>query len=1388
MGFYGNLANVARTTFSFDKTYSTHFEMVLKEASDQVFVGRYVLLDYDHEDDVNDDIYKLTQLVQYLIKTDLTFNWKKKKKIDNKYRQAYTGEEITLNNDTYYILIGGDSASLQNPKLLKGTVEQTVDLEESISDWYNSHYYIDKKIFSSVGRGWDSTVWQKTYKDNDLAYVMIAELNGVVPTVDILNDPPVWLSGIEIPDENTNPDEYDKYDYRIHHMVPYFDEEDRTNLHYNLHVQSPWKFGIGDITGLPENKGDKVSLHYTKSEKDDYSYGIGKTGTAVDTIKFDFALPSIGNALNNIKDLLYGKDYYQGEQRDKPYWEENINPIHQGETIDVDENTKIFYNGITYYPDLNPGAFTSVAGALNTLYTALGSNITDSYIVKNGEKCFPEGYIYYASYAQLIGLSDVDSNYVSTEGVDTNSDNKYYWYQYNDIDNYDPKKKYRILEGYPSYNKVLLALGQQTADALDLVSNLQNLANEKVGSPGSLMFTDSDYRTGGATLVGDDAIIVNEPTYSTQRNYLPYPNWSMTSSNGGKIYGQIKENELTFTVTDKKTFTVEGTATAYTEEIIATNVYLPQGTYSFTGVPEEAANISCYLMAIKDDTDTRNDFRISSGGKAEINITSDDFYFDVVKICVDEGASFDVAVEFTPMIKLATDTSTEYIPYQNEYEINIEHKKTELDKTNELYGSSNLWTPLIDDYGHVIGINPVDLPNYYSKILLRNESQSGKVSEITLTPTKDGDLLDLTQIDGMNFRTEKEDNKTKILFRPTVDVNYIESEPIFQTEEPNINNESKWRRFPIVSGIEFSQELNSLDVRARQIPFPVSHISIASRPTLTQEAGNGQQVVTPIEFDWGSTTNPGLNGITGIYEPEYRAYTDTASNTTLPTRILTFSPADNIIKLGIWQDGSQIDPTNIADARRIIIGHGKPANLHNKNLIVGEVNNLINRQESRIPNIITTTSEDGKTSINKFKTPQEIIEYSDPITETINMTSASDSNGIFSTLSLKLDKAGHVIDMKEINVKLIWDSLVKGFLEPKAITPFTTYFYHNRPLEGKRDDKTAEEQSLIYNYGAYCVGDRIYLNEGESIYNYMFIGIRTGILGNSPGGSGLSFQWIPSAVFQKSSGNTVRVTYSHVKDVYAVSLFWSKDSSGREYFEIVGNTCIYPSYNTNDYRTADGHIGSSFQMRSTAGVRQYARSGVFYSKVAPDANGKIANESENVRAESVFATVASDKFSNPQNWKRYSRSGSAGNYTYTKVMKDNNTQYTLKDYLGWRIENDGRTYHPWERRVESNGRISTSMYIDTQEDKEYYIRDMGANDGDGYWYDALGHTLAVSTARWVGIRQFVGFGPSFANSIGPVDDVDPFDGGEEGSDEESVNTSTSDSESTYYSDGSGSGE
>lgn len=1177
MGFYGNLANVARTTFSFDKTYSTHFEMVLKEASDQVFVGRYALLDYDYRDEKDDGVYKLVQIVEWLRTNHLGADWEIVKKSGDIWEEiafnpdtsATQNKSITLVNGNYYIVVDGEG-SFESPLLYRcdgdtktqikfGDGEGEASLPKSISNWYKSHYQIDEKIFNSVGRGWDSTVWQKTYKGDNLAYIMIAELNGVVPTIDILNDPPVWLSGIEIPDENTNPDEYNKYDYRVHHMAPYFDKEDRTNLHYNLHVQSPWKFGIGEITGLPENKGDKISLNYTKSEKDDYSYGVGKTGTAVDTIKFDFALPSIGNALSNIKDLLYGKDYYQGELRDQPYWEENINPVNQGKTIKVNENTKIFYNGITYYPDLNPGAFTSVAGALNTLYTALGSNITNSYITKeDGLNYFPEGYIYYASYNELTeenDLKDVNSDYVSTEGIDTDSEGwknkKYYWYQYNDIDNYDPKKKYRILEGYPSYNKVLLALGQQTADALDLVSNLQNLANEKVGSPGSLMFTDSDYRTGGATLVGDDAIIVNEPTYSTQRNYLPYPNWFMTGDNGGKIYGQIKEKGLTFTITDKKTFTIQGTATANTEEIIATNVYLPQGTYSFTGVPKEAANISCYLMAIKDDVDTENDVKISGGGKAEINITSDDFYFDVVKICVDEGASFDVAVEFTPMIKLATDTNTKYVPYQNEYEINIKHRQAEgpidnpeyvnKDDENgnsiiELANKYTVYAPTVDAYGHVTKMSKESLPNYYSKILLKDSNTEDQ--KIYLAASSVGDELDLTQIQGMSF--EKSDDR--IIFKPVLRIGdeTVKTNPIYSGTDSDM---AEWRTLSTLTGFKYDLNDNLiLDYKA--VPFPINAISVNSRPNQVykvesvDEEGNlvTNYELKPIEFDWTDNTEGSLVR-TGIHFPELKHIPTPANNGVgEPGRMISFAPADDNIKIGLLKDNA----TNAAqDAGTILIGHTsssllgpKVTNSDNKDapyLVKGEINKLI------------------KANLLPSQTGLDIWSAKNLVEKVYFNSDAAEAAGTFNTVSIKTDKTGHIVDIQEIKIKLMIETALNNwwYTNFRGFVPIS-------PWVGPSFGPEVGMPAGFAQYGLGSIGEYLPLMRLEKdkttseeiwqkyyIRDYAMIATRVGVDSVAPGGGGgpnIHYHQTANILGKLSISQDQKTIYSN----WLMPLFWQQ--------------------------------------------------------------------------------------------------------------------------------------------------------------------------------------------------------------------------------------------------------
>lgn len=47
MAFYGNITNTSKTTFQFDQTYSNKYEMDHRAGVDGVFVGRYVLVDYD---------------------------------------------------------------------------------------------------------------------------------------------------------------------------------------------------------------------------------------------------------------------------------------------------------------------------------------------------------------------------------------------------------------------------------------------------------------------------------------------------------------------------------------------------------------------------------------------------------------------------------------------------------------------------------------------------------------------------------------------------------------------------------------------------------------------------------------------------------------------------------------------------------------------------------------------------------------------------------------------------------------------------------------------------------------------------------------------------------------------------------------------------------------------------------------------------------------------------------------------------------------------------------------------------------------------------------------------------------------------------------------------
>ena len=97
--------------------------------------------------------------------------------------------------------------------VLGGKDGSNYDIDES----YVINYTIDR-TFYGTSRGYDSTVWQKVFENGRDKYVMIAELNSVVPTFDVEADAPT-----QVP------------------LTPHFDP-DSTNVYYKLHVQPSWGF------------------------------------------------------------------------------------------------------------------------------------------------------------------------------------------------------------------------------------------------------------------------------------------------------------------------------------------------------------------------------------------------------------------------------------------------------------------------------------------------------------------------------------------------------------------------------------------------------------------------------------------------------------------------------------------------------------------------------------------------------------------------------------------------------------------------------------------------------------------------------------------------------------------------------------------------------------------------------------------------------------------------------------------------------------------------------------------------------------------------------------------------------------------------------------------
>ena len=331
MGFYGNITNTSRTQFKFQRVYANRYLLDNSAATDGVYMGNYVLVDYDTELQADWCLtaYAYTKPAQYIQCSTGTI-WDSEAKyyrlINNEYVltevneatfnenkalyyygidsliELFTGPKdnggaritysqcriaknvyATAAADPYYtkyILVPGNKTvngqtvvynhiggQYTNPSADPGVIHDTVfrvigwtgtsadrgyPLVEAITDdnsTYAKNFAIDKEYYNTP-RGYDSTVWQKVYTGNPPTahYVMLAELNTVVPTFLVSADAPT-----------------------VSPMTPHFDTSS-TNVLYNLHIQPSWglrvksavdTFVAGEINSYTgQSQGGLVRLNF----------------------------------------------------------------------------------------------------------------------------------------------------------------------------------------------------------------------------------------------------------------------------------------------------------------------------------------------------------------------------------------------------------------------------------------------------------------------------------------------------------------------------------------------------------------------------------------------------------------------------------------------------------------------------------------------------------------------------------------------------------------------------------------------------------------------------------------------------------------------------------------------------------------------------------------------------------------------------------------------------------------------------------------------------------------------------------------------------------------------------------------------------------------------
>ena len=400
MGFYGNITNTSKTNFVFDKIYSNRKAMEDNAATDGVFIGRYVLIEYGTKTPdsfikaygPDSDGWYYTSQNQEL-NTRILFTDKPAEVSDT---MIYTGMVIfttrfetisgTLTEviDKYLVCKGGLANS--KPRFEETNVETDLYFYNKNQD---AHY--------QNSRGYDGTVWTKTsVEENGVAvikYVNIAELNTVVPTFDIAYDAPTLYPitphfdtdsnnvyyklhmqpqwGLRVKNKNTDATHSDGLAYDSDELVTYKSKRYDPETDRDIEVNETYPGAIYyNETGFnveqthTTNKENLISILPTgksgqlyNTHDDNYTQSVQN-----DTQEIVIQLPVIGDTISKIWDIVYGSNAKNSGRR--------YRDIEWKFTNDTDKDGDTALGGMTR--DL-----TTIAGCINSAHDLMGMIVHD---------------------------------------------------------------------------------------------------------------------------------------------------------------------------------------------------------------------------------------------------------------------------------------------------------------------------------------------------------------------------------------------------------------------------------------------------------------------------------------------------------------------------------------------------------------------------------------------------------------------------------------------------------------------------------------------------------------------------------------------------------------------------------------------------------------------------------------------------------------------------------------------------------------------------------------------------------------------------------------------------------------------------------------------------